>query len=806
MPLDGDAAGAFGRVPTELREWRQWVCWKYGAAPSGKPTKLPIQARNGQLADPTDPDHWNTFEAAVASVDLWGANGIGFVFGPDDPYAGIDLDVSEDGANDALKAAHESVLAAFPSYTEVSPSGRGLHIIVRGTIQGARKAGVEAYSTGRFFTMTGNVHRDLPLITADRENLAELQAILAPNRLTLGALSTVPETVPDQVIVERMAAAKNGSKAMALMAGDASALGSSDRSGSAIDIALVNCIAYQTQCVPQIERIWLGGEHGQNERRRKKLERFGYRMGTIRRALDRAVPPIDLTALKAEWAAKRTGAASDTAPVEFKEETNMPTAQAATPSGSAQIVPFVNRAAAPPPDITGLQAFAHGRDPHTPPDGTLGELAKFILHTAHRQVHEIALAGAVGWMAGVCGGAYNVNGAGLNLYIAMLAESGVGKSAVKNAFGLIRSAMLADYVDKFGQFYGPGDFASGPGLMRVLAAQRSFVSVIGEFGVWLEEMGGVKPNPVRQSLRRALLDLYLCSGANGTYEGTANAKLEHSTVLIEQPCVSLIGETTPDVFYDAMSDNQIKDGFLARFIIFEYIGAIPYANENKMTALPADLRRDLQRLSLLATAHLASKGSLNVGVPPNIALQMAALDRFCVDRANSAPSKSIAAVWNRVVGNIWKIAALVAIGAKYYEPVIDDTALHWAIAYVAHSSGKLIGKLDSGEVAGSLSEKQYAELMRVLREFPNMEASSLASYRLKPANIAHNICNATFLNRRLCALPVFRASGVHVNAALKAALARAIEEDTLRLLPKGTVEVESNHLSGTCYAINKDAF
>ena len=73
MPLDGDAAGTFGRVPADLRTWHQWVCWKYGAGPSGKPTKLPIQARNGQLASVTDAATWDTFEAAVSAVaeGLW---------------------------------------------------------------------------------------------------------------------------------------------------------------------------------------------------------------------------------------------------------------------------------------------------------------------------------------------------------------------------------------------------------------------------------------------------------------------------------------------------------------------------------------------------------------------------------------------------------------------------------------------------------------------------------------------------------------------------------------------------------------
>ena len=780
MPLDGDAAGTFGRVPTDLRAWHQWVCWKYGTGPTGKPTKLPIQARSGELASVTDPATWDTFEAVVAAAgsELWGAHGIGFVFGPDDPYAGIDLDVGEDGGTKELREAHDAILAAFPSYTEVSPSRRGLHVIVRGSIQGARRHGVEAYSNGRFFTMTGQVSRDLPIITPLKEALAELQEAPAPGRTALSFLSTVPETEPDHVIVERMRSAANGPKAMRLAAGDLSALDGRDRSGSALDLALVNCIAFHTQCVPQIERIWLRSEHGQNPLRLKKLARIDYRMATIRRALDRAVPAVDFTALQAEWAAQR---ALKAASADASKEAPMNAT-----------------------DADDLLGFAAGRDPHEPPPGLMGTLAQFIYNAAHRQVREIALAGAVGWMAGVCGASYNVNGDGLNLYIAMLAESGAGKSAVKNAYGIIRNALDAA-IPAFAGFYGPGDFASGPGLLRVLGTQRAFVSLIGEFGVWLEEMGGNRPNPARQSLRRALLDLYLASGANGSYEGTANAKLENSVSIIKQPAVTIIGETTPDVFYDAMNDNNIQDGFLARFVIFEYAGDMPFGNYAKINVVPDLLLNDIKQLVSFSLMCNHQAVPCQVIVPPAIMERMKALDAFCVGRVRASASKSVKAVWGRVVANVWKIASLVAIGINYHSPVLDDAALNWSIAYVAHSVNKLVAKLESGEVAGSLSEKQYAELMRVLREFPAMPADSLDSYRLKPANLTLGIVNATFLNRRLRSLPTFRASGFHVDAALKAAISRATEEDVLRIIPKDDPLLKTNFLSGTCYAINQFA-
>lgn len=188
MPLDGDAAGILDRMPTELRNWHQWICWKYGSGSGDKPTKLPIQPRNGQLADPTDPGTWDTFEAAAAALasDLWGAHGIGFVFGPDDPYAGIDLDSLAEKPH--LREVHDRVYAAFKSYAERSPSGQGLHIIVRGSVpDGLRSEAVamELYSSARFFTVTGDVYRAAPI--ADCQDMltalhGELRALTGRHR------------------------------------------------------------------------------------------------------------------------------------------------------------------------------------------------------------------------------------------------------------------------------------------------------------------------------------------------------------------------------------------------------------------------------------------------------------------------------------------------------------------------------------------------------------------------------------------------------------------------------------------------
>lgn len=146
-------------IPAELRALTQWVCWSLEQRPGQpKPTKVPKNALGN--AATTRPEDWMTFDAAVALAAEKKLSGIGFVFTKDDPYVGVDLDGLLDPKTLAMTpAAQDIVQTLAPAYTEISQSGKGIHIIVRGTLPaGARRKGpIEVYSEGRYFAITGNI-------------------------------------------------------------------------------------------------------------------------------------------------------------------------------------------------------------------------------------------------------------------------------------------------------------------------------------------------------------------------------------------------------------------------------------------------------------------------------------------------------------------------------------------------------------------------------------------------------------------------------------------------------------------------
>jgi putative DNA primase/helicase len=158
-------------VPAEMKACPQWLCWRTetragrkGEAP--KPTKVPYiavaDARKMRRADVTDRACFVTYEQAKAAyLAVNDYSGIAFVFTPDDPFCGVDLDDCIDPATGELKAWGREIVDLLDSYTEISPSGTGVKIFLQGKKPGARarrrhgEGEVEVYDHGRYFTVTG---------------------------------------------------------------------------------------------------------------------------------------------------------------------------------------------------------------------------------------------------------------------------------------------------------------------------------------------------------------------------------------------------------------------------------------------------------------------------------------------------------------------------------------------------------------------------------------------------------------------------------------------------------------------------
>ena len=153
--------------PQTLKQLRRWILWRLETR-DGAQTKVPYRI-DGVRASITNPNDWTDFETACRAFDPARYNGLGFVLTKEDGIVCIDLDgcIGDDGkiCDEAL-----SIVNLLNSWTEVSQSGKGLHIFVRGTkptdkcrATPREFKSLEIYDSDRYIALTGNHLPNTPL-------------------------------------------------------------------------------------------------------------------------------------------------------------------------------------------------------------------------------------------------------------------------------------------------------------------------------------------------------------------------------------------------------------------------------------------------------------------------------------------------------------------------------------------------------------------------------------------------------------------------------------------------------------------
>ena len=162
-------------IPISLLEIARWILYVFSCG-----RKIPLGPRT--LRPSNGPDAYadyqfvaNRLTDARASVDEAGTrlDGLGFRFAWDAtaPFGFIDLDHCRDPQTGEIEPWALAIISRLNSYTEVSPSGAGLHIFVR-TQQppegGCRKGRIEIYTRLRWATITGQHVDGTPVDLEDR--------------------------------------------------------------------------------------------------------------------------------------------------------------------------------------------------------------------------------------------------------------------------------------------------------------------------------------------------------------------------------------------------------------------------------------------------------------------------------------------------------------------------------------------------------------------------------------------------------------------------------------------------------------
>ena len=733
-------------MPSEMKLFPHWVCWKFENKGGSKLSKVPYNPINGKRADVTAQNTWASFETAYSQSKHY--NGIGFVFSSENPFCLIDLDTVYDPTEQSYQ---KWISENFNSYSEISPSG-GLHIICQASIpSGKRKSFVEIYSNNRFGTVTGNVYNPMPIVNLQDKVQALWDSIPTGINVFTGNIDG-PEVLTDYEVWEKASNAENGAKFLSLWNGDINTYHQGDH--SAADFAIINIIAFYTQNREQIKRIFRTSALG----KRDKALREKYVDDTISKAFDRIVPQVDVSSYV------------NTINAMVEDNKSLRHFGTTTPKIEVKPVEIIKKSEL----IRNSEELEISKNFELEiPPGAVGELAQFIYQQANKPVKQLAIVAALGMMAGLTGRAYNVSGTGLNCYFLLLATTGRGKEAMAKGTSKIFK-QIGQIMPQFLDFSGPSDLASGQGLIRYMSDHptKSFFSVFGEFGIKLKTICSPKAFANDLIMQKVLLDFYSKSGASDVILPTAYSDSGKNTKALESPAFSFIGETAPDWFYDNVDEDMIRSGLLPRMIIIEYAGKRPPTNEHCDLVIPTvDLLTKLQTIATCSLNLINSRVPCPVRLNPEALMLSKKLDKLCDEKINKSMHDSLVIeLYNRTHLKTLKIAALIAVGVNPVNPIIDETAWLWAEKLIMQATLDLERKFTTGQVGSSGDEHQQFNYLK----------SIMLNYLVKPFHElngkttvlmhTHKILPYSYLSNKVCNNKNFKNSKSGATQALKNAL------------------------------------
>lgn len=769
----------------------------------------------------TAPGQWMTFEAAVAlaeanadTVTTWvNPQGVtitqtgftvGYILNESDPFTCVDLDVKDatthpnepdkwTSANDFER--YMSIVHHMDSYTERSKSGKGLHIWVRGKIgKGFRRDGVEIYSQERFIISTGDAY-----VTKGIEwrepLLANMVAQMRPLPVSI-ELEELPEEVGDWHILQTAANAANGEKFWKLWKG----LWREDEFGfpsqSEADLALMSMFTFYSPSNAQCRRLFRESGLGKREKAVKDDKYINFTLKTIRdrQAREQRVEMqqlLDAAENKRQMALEEIARMQGGAPAATGVETPFGTLPPrvvvplqvpgtgepveTSPPAEAQLAQLA------PVTPAAIQAAEQGL---TWPPGFVGALAQYIFNSSFLPIKEVSITAALGLMAGMCGKAWHIPKSGLNLYIVLVARSAIGKEALHDGIaGVVNACLRQSPI--FGNFVDFTEYASGPALIKACSNNLSFVNVSGEWGRRMKRIANEddREGPMT-TLRTQMTNLYQKSAPRSIVGGIGYSSTENNIEALTSVAYSMVGESTPQTFYDSLTESMMEDGFLSRFLVIQYEGDRPSENPNIIEYPDDAMVKYLCAMANMADINISKGESMPVQRTEEAARMLAEFSARSANNIRMTTDESRRQMWNRATLKALRVAALLAVGENFGNPIIGIDHAKWAIDLVLSDIAVMQKRLEGGDV-GLNDASRERKLVDIMKQY--MTKPVAASYKIPEAMREGSIVPRNYLQMR-----VSRVSSFYKH---KFGTSKALDESLHQMIANGFImEVKGDKL------------
>jgi len=655
-------------VPQELKELKQWHCWK-----NVDGDKIPLQV-NGTAAKSNDPETWTDFDYAVAAAPCYS----GLAFEITEPYTGIDLDNCID-ENGEIRDWAVPILQHLEevAYAEISPSGKGIKLITRGAKPpgarcvhqfGGEKQQVEVYDHSRFWTITGDVYGiEWARFGKIHNGQAAVEWICREYLMPKAVVSIPgPMVAVGGMLEDRAQDYVDG----------ADPAGPGDRNNAAFRLA---------------GHLWaMAGDLGE----RLDEDQVWRNMWAWNSRNGEPLPEGELK--KVMLSARVNGTAREEKRSEMPQ---MPPEDGVNLDG---IMREFREFKALPPTYDHLCLEI---------PGLIGDLVKHNLSTAFYPLPELALAGALALMSTVTAGKVHYRGSASNLYCMGLAPSGAGKDHSRK---LNRKILLkAGHPESC----GPERIGSHAGIVTAMAGNWRTLFQIDEIGALFASMKSAKQSPHLTNISSVLMQIY--TSTDSIWYGDAYGDANKVKQLTYPHCI-VYGTSVPDGFWESISSDQMQNGLIGRFLVFENEEYVDY-QDPEFAEIPDDI---IERAAgwMDKETGAGNLAELDGGSPQAIEADPDAEERLrthavAISDRRKAEKPVNAAIWSRVAEKTNKIALLFAASRWTPGGLLPSISMEDADRAIKLNNWltrRMLRKAGD-HLSDNLAEQHHLKLLRLIR-------------------------------------------------------------------------------------------
>jgi hypothetical protein len=348
--------------------------------------------------------------------------------------------------------------------------------------------------------------------------------------------------------------------------------------------------------------------------------------------------------------------------------------------------------------------------------GVLNEFRQYVNDISVRSQPQFDVQTALALGATVLGRHYSTDQNNYSsLYFINIAETSMGKekadTAIKNALGEARRPDLI----------GPSSYTGSGGVYSTLIFYPSHITIIDELGLLLESNKNQKNGLATQTMR-ILMSVWGKLDSSIVVEGYSDMKkivrdgITNSKpgekMIINNPAITLLGMTTSKTFYDALTGNDVKSGYIPRMLVSEYNGPVPKAKRIKNVDVPDAVVKWIEKytngfpqdtpvLSPTQTVLKISEESWKI---------LDEIEDDLLGKMNDPKSGETAiAIYGKTREMIMRLSLIVAASDEKEEILKDH--VEWARDYVMFFTEQLIERTNTSLSASQL-EKVSDEIIR----------------------------------------------------------------------------------------------